>query len=118
MKKKVNIPKPHTKEINKDDNENFPDYQIYPSSEDIYNTDKEESDIDPENISKMKDVIEIDKIGTANEKDFDDDMTGEDLDIPGSELDNLQESIGSEDEENNYYSTGGDNHIDLEEDNG
>jgi hypothetical protein len=29
-----------------------------------------------------------------------------------------QEEIGSEDEENNYYSIGGDNHNDLEEDKG
>ena len=29
---------------------------------------------------------------------------GEDLDIPGSELDDPREDIGSEDEENNYYS--------------
>jgi hypothetical protein len=36
----------------------------------------------------------------------------------GSELDDAQEEIGSEDEENNHYSIGGDNHNDLEEDNG
>ncbi len=53
-----------------------------------------------------------------NEKNFYDDMSGGDLDIPGSELDDQQESVGSEDEENNYYSLGGDNHNDLEEDNG
>jgi hypothetical protein len=41
---------------------------------------------------------------------------GEDLDIPGSELDDADEEIGEEDEENNYYSLGGDNHEDLEED--
>jgi hypothetical protein len=41
-----------------------------------------------------------------------------DLDIPGAELDDKQEEIGSEDEENNYYSIGGDNHNDLEEDKG
>jgi hypothetical protein len=35
---------------------------------------------------------------------------GDQLDVPGSELDNAQEDIGSEDEENNYYSLGGDNH--------
>jgi hypothetical protein len=51
-----------------------------------------------------------------NEKDFDDDMSGSDLDVPGSELDDQQESVGSEDEENNYYSLGGDDHNDLEED--
>jgi hypothetical protein len=44
------------------------------------------------------------------------DFAGEDLDIPGSEQDDDQESIGSEDEENNSYSLGGDNHEDLEED--
>ena len=32
-------------------------------------------------------------------------LTGEDLDIPGSELDNADEEIGEEDEENNGYST-------------
>ncbi|HTL10714.1 MAG TPA: hypothetical protein VL307_20720 [Chitinophagaceae bacterium] len=40
----------------------------------------------------------------------------EELDIPGAELDDDDEAIGSEDEENNYYSLGGDNHEDLEED--
>jgi hypothetical protein len=33
--------------------------------------------------------------------------TGADLDVPGSELDNQQENVGSEDRENNYYSIGG-----------
>jgi hypothetical protein len=32
--------------------------------------------------------------------------------------DDAQEEIGSEDEENNHYSIGGDNHNDLKEDNG
>ena len=39
-----------------------------------------------------------------------------DLDIPGSEEDDLNESIGEEDEENNYYSLGGDRHEAQEED--
>jgi hypothetical protein len=38
-----------------------------------------------------------------------------DLDIPGAELDDTDESIGEEDEENNSYSIGGDDHNDLEE---
>ena len=42
--------------------------------------------------------------------------TGADLDVPGSELDDQQENVGSEDEENNYYSLGVDNHNDLDED--
>lgn len=44
------------------------------------------------------------------------DFAGKDLDIPGSEQDDNQEMIGSEDEENNSYSLGGDNHENLEED--
>jgi hypothetical protein len=43
------------------------------------------------------------------------DFTGKDLDIPGAELDDEREAVGSEDEENNSYSIGGDNHEDLEE---
>ncbi|MCY7420570.1 MAG: hypothetical protein LH478_02380 [Chitinophagaceae bacterium] len=36
-------------------------------------------------------------------------------DIPGADLDDESEDIGEEDEENNYYSIGGDNHDNLEE---
>ena len=38
-----------------------------------------------------------------------------DLDIPGSDLDDENEAIGEEDEENNYYSLGGDRHEGGEE---
>ena len=34
---------------------------------------------------------------------------------PVQSLDDENEKIGAEDEENNYYSIGGDNHNDLEE---
>jgi hypothetical protein len=87
----------------------------YPESEDIYNQFHKESDINPEDISKMKDNLKIQPIEKRNEKDFKDDKTGGDLDIPGAELDDDQEAIGSEDEENDYYSLGGDDHNDLEE---
>lgn len=92
----------------------LPGYPIYPASEDIFNHDKEEKDINPEDISKIKAPNELP--GKRNEKDFNDDHSGNDLDIPGAELDDQQENIGSEDEENNYYSLGGDDHNDLEED--
>ncbi|MCW3102877.1 MAG: hypothetical protein JWO09_1317 [Bacteroidetes bacterium] len=45
------------------------------------------------------------------------DFTGKDLDVPGAELDDAQEKKGSEDEENNSYSIGGDAHDNLEETN-
>jgi len=88
----------------------------YPASEDIYNKFRKASDINPEDISQIKETIIIDTAEKRNEKDFKDDKIGGDLDIPGSELDNDQELIGSEDEENNYYSLGDDNHNDSEED--
>ena len=56
--------------------------------------------------------------GKQNEKDLNEDETGNSLDVPGAELDDEQEKIGSEDEENNYYSLGGDDHNDLDEDKG
>jgi hypothetical protein len=46
------------------------------------------------------------------------DMTGEDLDVPGSGVDDADENIGEEDEENNYYSLGGDLHESQEENKG
>ncbi len=46
------------------------------------------------------------------------DMTGESLDVPGSSADDADERIGEEDEENNYYSLGGDNHESQEENKG
>jgi len=95
-----------------DENE-FPEYPPYPRNEDIYYQFKEE-DIDPDLNVKRN----LNKPGKKNEKDFEEDMTGEDLDIPGAELDDNQEEIGSEDEENNYYSLGGDNHEDLSENKG
>ena len=88
----------------------------YPPNEDIYAQFKEESEIDPENTSRLKDSDE--SLDTWNEKTFSEDLVGDDLDVPGSELDDEQENNGMEDEENNYYSLGGDNHDDLEENRG
>ncbi|ULQ54036.1 hypothetical protein [Flavihumibacter fluvii] len=73
----------------------------YPASEDIYSQAKKESidkDGEPGAESKKKDP-----------------SPDEELDIPGTELDDADENIGEEDEENNYYSLGGDNHSNLDE---
>ncbi len=86
----------------------------YPDGDDIYNRGKIDSEVNPSDLSKVKTANEEE--GSLNEKDFNDDMSGDDLDIPGSELDDQQEIVGSEDEENNYYSLGGDNHANLDED--
>jgi hypothetical protein len=91
-------------------------YPTYLEGDDIYKKYKEEKDINPENISENKDINEVDNTDPNNEKKFGDDSLGNDLDVPGSELDDAQEKVGSEDEENNYYSLGGDDHNDLDED--
>lgn len=110
--KNENLNSKNTKEIN----DLFSKLYEYPPSEDIYNKSEKEIDIDPENIEKKKEIIIIDNDPSWNEKNFNQEQSGSDLDIPGSELDDDQENIGSEDEENNFYSIGGDNHNDLEDD--
>jgi hypothetical protein len=96
-------------------NTDDPGYPVYPPGQDIYAKAVEESDINPEDISARKAPNE--KPGLPNEKGFRDDMTAEDLDIPGNEDDEDAPGSGKEDEENNYYSLGGDDHDDLETDN-
>lgn len=65
----------------------------YPASEDIYNREKKEP------FSEGNETDSIDS----------------ELDVPGAELDDNDEAIGEEDEENNYYSLGGDAHNNLDE---
>jgi len=118
--KKDNIVKPLQQE-GKDTDAAADGYPLYPVNEDIYNNYIEEENIDPEDISKLKESNKIDLEEQANdedfnEEDFNEDKSEDDLDVPGADLDDEQEDIGSEDEENNYYSLGGDNHDDLEED--
>jgi hypothetical protein len=82
----------------------LPGNPVYSSKDDIYNQQKKETftEEDSPGDSPKKPVPSLD----------------EDLDIPGAELDDDNEILGEEDEENNYYSLGGDNHEDLEEDQG
>lgn len=78
----------------------------YPADEDIFNREKKELFIEDGNdVNPNGDETEVP-------------LPGEDLDIPGAELDDVDEDIGAEDEENNYYSLGGDNHKDLDEHDG
>lgn len=95
--------------------DNLPGYPVYPEEEDIYNNYEEEIDIDPENLFQKKDSGEKMRFKRNPELNLDDEFPGDDLDIPGAELDDEMEIIGSEDEENNYYSLGGDDHDDLDE---
>ena len=92
------------------------EYKLYPVSEDIYNKFREETDIDPEDISKVKTSDPADDIVMDIDGEFNNDESGSDLDIPGSELDDEREISGNGDEENNYFSLGGDDHNNLDDD--
>jgi len=129
----------------------FPGYPHYSATDDIYNQDikelelneegitqpeqktpqqpieaasaeneneKSEADVTEEDLKILDDNLSADQGGEDDQLRFREapvDMTAEDLDVPGSELDDAEENIGEEDEENNPYSIGGDRHEDLEE---
>ena len=135
MNDKINHPKSNSSEVNNSSSrtskptskeldsqtekaqieEPYPAYPVYPSDEDIYNNFTKEEDMDPEQPSKLK--IPVVKSDMSNQHELWQDMSGEELDVPGSELDDEQEINGNEDEENNFYSIGGENHHDLDEGN-
>ncbi|MDQ3109420.1 MAG: hypothetical protein M3R17_05955 [Bacteroidota bacterium] len=101
--------------------ENLPGYPHYPDNEDIMNTSKATLSIDIENpeaplVTDTAPQIQDEEFEEGTDADVNaDDLEalgadptgldrGEALIIPGAELDDAQEEIGSEDEENNYYS--------------
>ncbi len=86
-------------ESEKAEDEKFP-LPKYPAKEDIYSQEEEEPFDEQGPEQKLNNALD------------------EGLDVPGADLDDENEVIGEEDEENNYYSLGGDNHNDLDEDNG
>jgi hypothetical protein len=114
MKKQIDLMLMSIK-IRKEKKYNIAGYPSYPANEDIYSKFREEKEINPEDITKKKDLNEDEKVKALHEKYILDEMCGNYLDVPGSELDDEQEKIGSEDEENNYYSIGGDAHNNLDE---
>jgi hypothetical protein len=103
----------------RDDDEQYEDDLPgnYPAGEDVYSQGLIEPDVDPEDPTREKTAVDLDA-DDWNEKSFSEDLVGDDLDVPGSEFDDADEAIGREDEENNYYSLGGDNHERQEENQG
>jgi hypothetical protein len=73
---------------------------LYPSKEDIYNQNKNEEDIDPQDISKTKEVNATNVKAGNNQNIRDAELNEEDND----------------DEENDYYSVGDELYSDLDED--
>ena len=96
--------KTRKKKASAEEDKKFP-LPVYKKEDDIYSQGKEEALEDEEQAEKRKS-------GNSDKN------PGDDLDVPGAELDDVDEAVGEEDEENNYYSLGGDDHEDLEEDKG
>lgn len=92
---------PQTESNKTKENENG--YPAYPASEDMLNGHQKQIDINETDIALATDgnEEEIIIVPTSNSM-----LLSNDLDIPGSELDDNAEKIGNEDEENNFYSTG------------
>lgn len=78
---------------------------VYGEKDDIYNREKKIPLEEEEFDTKKKRVQKTEESAATG------------LDVPGAELDDANEKIGEEDEENNYYSIGGDNHNNLDEHN-
>ncbi len=90
-------------------------YPTYPFEDNV--TQKLQEEINLNSLGAMT-FQGLDKnLKSLNEQNKLGDYTANELDIPGTELDDTDEAIGSEDEENNHYSLGGDNHNDLDENN-
>lgn len=103
--------------------EDLPDVE----SEDL----RDESEATAENLAEASDITPDDLQALGSEElgmDMGEDeelrhrphpvdFSGNDLDVPGVEDDDAQEKLGSEDEENNSYSLGGDRHEDAEDEN-
>jgi hypothetical protein len=116
--------------------ESFPGYPPYPPHDDImHQSERVNGDVEDVlnkvyptgNVSASQDGSELSKddleaLSEQNIRHGDDeelrkrttpvDFAGDDLDVPGAELDDESESRGSEDEENNLYSLGGDDQDD------
>ena len=92
------------------------------TNEDLRMLDAAEQNMDSADSVNLQnaslDGVDEDGDPLNEESSLNEDMTGEDLDVPGSGADDADELIGEEDEENNYYSLGGDLHEGQEENKG
>ena len=92
------------KKINTGNQDAAADTNITPEERELLNNAGDGITGDDERLKRAQ-LDNTDEDGTPlNEKSGANDLSGEDLDVPGSELDDLDEALGEEDEENNNYS--------------
>jgi len=86
-----------------DENDPRNDSEISPLEKQLLER-ADESSIDEEDLSESE-LEDTDNDGDLlNEGSSSTSISGKDLDVPGADLDDQDESIGEEDEENNSYS--------------
>ena len=90
-------------------------YPLYPEIEDIYRKCHEEKNLDPDTISQIENSANPEEYIISEETDFNSALIGNHADAYDLVLVDYQDNNGNEDEENNYFSLGGDDHEDLEE---
>jgi hypothetical protein len=89
------------------------------TAEDLRNLETSEQNMDTPDgrnlVGSSLDNTDLDGDPLNEDSSLIDDVSASDLDVPGASADDRDEAIGEEDEENNYYSLGGDNHESQEE---
>lgn len=84
--------------------------------DDLTKADEEMPGEDNDSLSKEAELDTTDNEGDAlNEGSLGTNVSGDDLDVPGADADDLMEDIGEEDEENNDYSLGSDSNDNVTE---
>ncbi len=104
--------------ISSDDEEGKGIFENSEDLEDDQNVTAEEKELLQQTSESMASKDDMDmRRGILDDKDLEgeplnesEEVSGKDLDVPGQEDDDMNEDIGEEDEENNEYSLGGDNH--------
>ncbi len=94
----------------------FPGYPVYAACDDIYMRGSKQKNVNPEDIHSYKHLYGTNMGKFTNKEKLNNDERVSNLDVPGADLDEEDQNVGNEDEENNYYSLGGDDHNDLDED--
>ena len=88
-----------------------PTSEIYADVEKTADLKSSDSDLTPDDLLALGEEglnMDLGDDEILRNRPYEDIAGDADLDIPGAELDDDDEIIGSEDEENNYYSLGGD----------
>lgn len=80
----------------------LPGYPLYPASQDIYSQCKEETEINPEELEYIKNSDINHSFENENSVDYDGYITRNELNLPDSEIDEVQADNEANNVEDNY----------------